>query len=271
MTLTFRTGRLLILLLLQLLSARIWAEPLPAGSAALYKQAQTGHWFAQASLLQPALYPTSEGRSFAVVWKSCPAPTRWIVSLHGSRGFATDDLAVWYPHLKDRQVGLVCLQWWLGEGDATSGYYAPQEIYREIDLLLQKLKVQPGQVMLEGFSRGAANSYAVVALDAGRGRHFISLAVAQSGGVAHDYPPNRAILAGKFGDHPLRGTRWVTVAGGKDPNPERDGIPAMRRTIKWLENQGAVVVEAIEDPRQGHGALHRSAPNARRLLDLFLK
>ena len=259
------------LLMLSLGSATIAADPLPANSARLYKQAQSGHWYSQASKLQPTLYPTSDGQSFAVVWKACPSPQKWIVSLHGSRGFATDDLAVWYPHLKDRPVGLVCLQWWLGRGDDTRNYYAPLEIYREIDQLLQKLNIQPGQVMFEGFSRGSANAYAVAAIDSGLGRHFFALSVAQSGGVAEDYPPTRAILDGEFGDHPLRGTRWVTVAGGRDPEPERDGIPAMRRTAKWLETQGAIVVELIEDSQEGHGALHRSAANSRRLLDLFLK
>ena len=31
-----------------------------------------------------------------------------------------------------------------------------------------------------------------------------------------DYPPTRAIGEGAFGDRPLRNTRWVTAAGGRD-------------------------------------------------------
>ena len=92
----------------------------------------------------------------------------WIVSLHGSDGFATDDLAIWHPHLKDRDVGAMCVQWWLGSGDKGASYYTPEQIYREIDNTLQKLGVEPGTAMLHGFSRGSANSYAVMALDAGR-------------------------------------------------------------------------------------------------------
>jgi hypothetical protein len=89
-------------------------------------------------------------------------------------------------------------------------------------------------------------------------------------GVATDFPPTRAILAGAFGDHPLRGTRWVTAAGARDQNPDRDGIPAMKRTAAWLEEQGATVIERIEDPAEGHGALQRNAANARHALDIFL-
>lgn len=236
-----------------------------------YRRAQGGHGFAQAAQLSPEVLPTSDGRSFVVAWKAPGTnPQRWIVSLHGTRGFATDDLAIWYPSLRDRDVGLLAVQWWIGADDAPRAYYAPLQIYREIDIALQKLGVRPGMAMLHGFSRGSANSYAVAAIDAGRGRHYFSLVVASSGGVATDFPPTRAMLAGAFGDRPLRHTRWVTAAGARDPNPDRDGIPAMRRTAAWLAEQGATVIERIEDPAHGHGALQLNAANARHLLDLFL-
>lgn len=125
--------------------------------------------------------------------------------------------------------------------------------------------------MLHGFSRGAANSYAVAAIDAGnRGRHYFALIVASSGGVGLEYPPTRAILNGAYGPHPLQGTRWITAAGGRDPHPERDGIPGMRQAAGWLREQGATVVAEIEDASEGHGALQRNG-NARRVLDLFLQ
>ena len=110
----------------------------------------------------------------------------------------------------------------------------------------------------------------MAAIDAGRGRHYFSLVLASSGGVATDFPPTQAILAGAFGDHPLRGTRWITAAGARDTEPDRDGIPAMRRTSAWLEEQGATVIERIEDPREGHGALQRNTANARRVLEIFM-
>lgn len=122
--------------------------------------------------------------------------------------------------------------------------------------------------MFHGFSRGSANSYAIAALDNGRGKKYFALNVASSGGVALDYPPTRAILNSAYGDHPLRGTRWVTAAGAKDS--ERDGIAAMRRTAAWLKEQGANVEFSIEDPNLGHGALVLNPANAKRLLDLFL-
>ena len=262
-----------LLLVLLWLPAPATAEPvlLQGKAAETYRRAQTGRWFADAANLNPQILSTSDQQSFVVAWKAPGSnPKHWIVSLHGSRGYATDDLAIWYPALKGRDVGLLCVQWWIGMDDSTRSYYAPLQIYREIDVALQRLGVAPGRVMLHGFSRGSANAYAVAAIDTGLGQHYFSLLVASSGGVAMDFPPTRALVAGTFGDRPLRGTRWITVAGARDPEPERDGIPAMRRTSAWLESQGATVIERIEDPVEGHGALQRNPANARRVVDLFL-
>ena len=205
------------------------------------------------------------------MWKPEKEPKRWIVSLHGSHGFATDDLALWHPHLNDREIGVVCLQWWLGSGDATADYLSPKQIYHEVDEQLKKLGVKPGAAMLHGFSRGSANSFAVAALDAGRGKKYFSLFVASSGGVNPEYPPTAAIAKGDYGDRPLNGTRWVTVAGQRDSRPDRDGTAGMKRTADWLRQQGAAVLDSIEDPDEGHGALMRNRKNAKRVLDLFTK
>jgi hypothetical protein len=264
----------IIILMFSLQSFSADTLPLTGHAAEVYRRAQSGRWFADAAKLSPDILPTSDGQSFIVVWKATEKdPKHWIVSLHGSKGFATDDLAIWYPHLRNRDVGLVSLQWWTGTDDTIKSYYTPLQIYREIDITLRKLGVQPGAVMFHGFSRGSANSYAVASLDAGRGKHYFSICVASSGGVSLDYPPTRAILDGAFGDHPLRNTRWITVAGAREGNQvakDRDGIPGMKRTAAWLQEQGATVIETIEDPDEGHGALMLNPKNARHVLDLFL-
>lgn len=244
------------------------AQPLPPAAQALYDKSQVRP---RHRLLQPVVIEaTSDGRSFVAVWQAAPNPKKWIVSLHGSRGFATEEMAVWQPHLKNRQLGLICLQWRLGEGDGTRDYMTPEVIYREIDLALERHAVAPGQVLLHGFSRGSTQTFALAALDVFSQRHYFDLIVASSGGVSEDYPPTRDLLRGKFGPHPLQGTRWVTAAGAADNNPERDGIPAMRRTADWLRAQGAIVVDTIEVAEEGHGALQLSSPAMNRLLKLFL-
>ena len=84
---------------------------LPASAAEIYRRAESGRWFADARKLDAVLQPTTDARSFVLIWRPPgPAPQRWIASLHGSRGFATDDLAIWQRTLKDRNIGLISLQ-----------------------------------------------------------------------------------------------------------------------------------------------------------------
>lgn len=264
--------KIALLLALLILSAA-WSQDLPPQAQALWFQSQRDSRHApQALALQPRILPTEDGRSFFLVWQPNPHPRGWIVSLHGAgfppRGFASDDLVAWAPHLRGRNLGLICLQWWMGEGQ---NFYAPQEIYREIDGLLQKMAIQPQSVLLHGFSRGATQTYALTALDRQTGNSHFALCVANAGGLSPDYPPNQQLMQGAFGPRPLQSSRWITVAGHNDPNPNRDGIPAMQATGRWLQQQGAQLLEQIEDPALGHGAFHQSRENVRRVLDHFEK
>lgn len=213
----------------------------------------------------------ANGRGFFLVWSPQPAPERWIVSMPGRRGIVTDEFALWAPHLRGRNVGLVEVQWWLGKGDGVRDYLTPQEIYRELEQLLPSLGVKPGRVLLHGFSRGSANIYAVAALDGNAGQRYFTVFVANSGGVALDYPPTRAVENGDSGTLPYKNTLWITVCGERDPQPERDGCPGMRRAAAWLQQKGATIAMAIEDQKHGHGALHANPENAARVLDWYLQ
>src|SRR5262245_36574935 len=84
-------------------------------AAELYQQAQRERRFPDLVRPRPAILPTSDGKSFVVVWKGTIKPSRWIVSLHGTQGFAVDDLALWFQQVYNRDVGVISLQWWLGE------------------------------------------------------------------------------------------------------------------------------------------------------------
>ncbi len=244
---------------------------LTAPMKALHERGMQSQHAARVRVLKPEVVPMKDAPSYLVIWKSTPRPEKWVVSLPGSNGFATDDLAIWHRHLKDRKAGLISVQWWLGSGNRSSDYLTPHQIYREIDRALQNLEVAAGQVMLHGFSRGSANSYPLVALDQGRGHKYFGLCVASSGGVGEFYPPTAGIGRGEYGPEPLKGTKWVTVAGAQDANPDRDGIAGMRKAAEWLRKHGAQVVLSIEDESNGHGALVRNPENANKVLGLFLK
>src|SRR5262245_26725890 len=121
-------------------------DELTGKAAELYRQSLADGRFGREFAARPAeVKPTADGRSFWVISAAEERPTQWIVSVHGAgkpaRGFAVDDLAVWRPHLKDRRIGLLCLQWWLGTGDKASDFYSPREIYREIEARLQAEKI----------------------------------------------------------------------------------------------------------------------------------
>lgn len=254
-------------------AAAAGAAPLPGEARRLYDLAAQEQR-PGAALSAPEVVPTQDGRSFFLIWEPQAVkgkPHKWIVSLHGSRGFATKDLEVWSTHLKDRNFGVISLQWWFGGGEKAEDYYAPDNIYREIDLLMRRLGIKPGDALLQGFSRGAANIYAIAALDRNKGQRYFSLYVANAGGASPDYPPTQAVYDGRFGDMPYKGSRWVTSCGARDPNPERDGCPAMRRTGEWLKKFGAKVVFALEDIYEGHGAFHRNPKNVSMVLNWFEK
>lgn len=258
--------RFLTLLLLALpLQAQEW----PALVQNTLRQAQKDEHYAAALALKPEFHLASDERSYYLVWKpGAENPAHWLVTLHGSNGFATNELALWAPFLAPRNIGIIALQWWLGiDGQS---YYHQQEIYREIDLAVQKLGLSNPHMMLHGFSRGSANIYAVKAMDISSGRNLFALTVANAGGAMMDYPPTREINEGRFGEKPFTGTRWITVCGYYDPNPQRDGCPAMRLAANWLAAMGGDVVLALEDDHQGHGALHRNPANAEKVLDTFL-
>lgn len=236
----------------------------------LLKLSSQSEGYRQTFALKPQVIPTSDGRSFALVWKpDGETPQHWLVALAGTSGLATREMSVWHPHVKGRGIGLVTLQWWLGRSNATSDYYTPEQVYAELARVMEQIGAKPESNILQGFSRGSANIYAWAALDRTQHRYFNAY-IASSGAMAANYPPNRAIEQGVYGTMPYASSTWVTAAGANDPNPERDGIEAMRKTAEWLKAKGATVAVQIEDPTGGHGALVTNPANIRRVLNTLL-
>jgi len=217
--------------------------------------------------------PTADGRSFFVVWypegTTEDARPPMIVTLGGHASWAFDDFAVWYPHLIERGYGLIALQWWFGGGETVADYYLPHEIYRALDGALEGEHVRPGTVLLHGFSRGATNTYGVVALDVDAGNRYFVLAIANAGTATADFPINQDIVRGRFGPQPLAETHWVMYCGELDANPSRDGCEGMRNARDWVSRYGGVVDALIEDPEGDHGGFHKRPSNTRYALDIF--
>ena len=218
---------------------------------------------------------TADGKSYYVLWfpdgYGLDHLPPMVATIDGHDGCAFVDFNVWHHALKEHGYGFLAVQWWLGTGEGIHDYLLPDEIYRAMDDVFREIKLKPGTAMLYGFSRGSANSYPVAALDRSSGNGYFSLFVAGSGKANSDYPPVAQIEGGVFGDKPLAGSRWVTYGGGKDPNPDRDGIAGMREAGEWIRRYGGSVDLAIEDPEGDHGGFHKRPQNCEKTLDVFEK
>ena len=222
---------------------------------------------------QATFLPTPDGRSHYVLRlptaKAGAPPAPLVVTLHGHGSWALDEFALWQPHLRDRGMGILALQWWFGQGERPQDYYQPHEIFRMVDTILRDLKTAPRTVLLHGFSRGSANLYGVMALDHDSGRRYALLAVANAGKPGEDFPANLEITRGRFGAEPFAGTHWVTYAGAHDAHPDRDGLAGMREAGAFIRRFGGTVDLAIEDAEGDHGGFHRRTQNVRAALDLY--
>ncbi|MFA6610468.1 MAG: hypothetical protein WCT15_06445 [Candidatus Omnitrophota bacterium] len=264
--------KLIILLLLLLSTAPAMAE-LPDHPLIAQAQSEAARRVNYAEANDAIVELTADGKIFYVLWLPEGAtpedPPPMIVTIHGHGSWAFDEFYLWHKAAKARGYGILAIQWWLGKGDSMRDYLIPQEIYRAIDQVLNREHVKPGTVLFHGFSRGSANSYAVAALDNTRGGNYFALIVANAGKPGIDYPPNREIEQGLYGREPLRGTHWVTFAGGQDIHPERDGIAGMREAAEWIRRYGGTVDIMIEDKNAGHGGFHQDPVNMNAALDIF--
>ncbi|MFM8393730.1 MAG: hypothetical protein ACKOB4_07360, partial [Acidobacteriota bacterium] len=205
---------------------------------------------------------TSDGRSFALSW--FPATTgvngrTMIVTLHGSSSWAFDEFYLWYDVAQRHGHGIIALQWWLANDVAPNDYYGPNEVYQELAPAILDAGIAPGRALLHGFSRGSANLYYVRMFDLRAKNNFFALTLANAGGASVDYPFYQQVVAGQYGAKPFLGARFATYCGGLDPNPDRDGCPAMRRTADFIKLYGGTVDLAIEESAAGHGGFHQSA------------
>ncbi len=262
--------RRLLALLLALASGAVMAQgpamPARDSDELLARAAANSRRLPQANSLGVRTERTRDGRGFALLWRPDGEPRGWIVTLHGSGSWAHDEIVLWQPFARQRQLGIIALQWWFGGGQMNDDYYAPPAIRRELEAVMATVGARADNSVLHGFSRGAANLYGIVALDAGTPRPLFRHVIANAGGMSPDFPMNRDVEHGRFGRSPYAGTRWWLYCGAGDNNPDRDGCPAMRRSQTWLKEKGATA-ELSEDPGGDHGGFHRRGQNVERALD----
>ncbi len=215
---------------------------------------------------------TSDGRSFYLLWHppgAAVGKTPLIATLHGSSSWAFDEFFLWYEAARGAGYGVLAFQWWFGAGEDNEAYYPNDVLHAELRAALRKTGIAEGTVLLHGFSRGSSNIYGVAALDRRAQDRFFGMVIANSGGASANFPPNVAISGGTYGYNILSGTYWTMYCGGRDPNPDRDGCPAMHRTAEWVGRYGGVLDLFLEDPEGVHGGFHQTPVHLQAALEAF--
>ncbi len=229
------------------------------------------------TLSSPVKVKTIDGKEYFMVGQpkgqNSKAIKKIIFSLPGHGSTAEQDYSAWKSQIASHDYALASLNWWHGGGEAPTDYYAPSDVLTQIeDYLIQQGYDADDIVILEGFSRGSANTYAVKSYDRMNGALIIDAVISASGKYQASFPLAPQALA-----TPLLFKRvpWILACGGKDPNPSRDGCDGMNETKTWLTSQGADVLAVLEDPDGDHGAFHKStrklASQALDILDAYFQ
>jgi predicted esterase len=168
-------------------------------------------------------------------------PNGLIVAVHGHNGLASHEYRSWQPYAESHHLGLVAVEWQTKWG-RNAQFLDTNATYGMIRRAVAREGVEPGHVLLHGFSQGSHESFALTKLDHARG-HLFAMTLAESGGYGG---PTGAAAA-------LTGTRWDIYCAGHDPWPDLSGCPSMRRAQAALKRSGATVNRFMVDSPAAHG------------------
>jgi hypothetical protein len=214
----------------------------------------------------PEKISTNDGQYFlygAPAGQNNASPKRILITVHGTEGSAERDYEVWKPFIANTNYALASLNWWDGSGDTTADYSTPSTVNTQLhNFLDDQGYTKKDVVVFEGFSRGSANSYPVVAFDRTSGNPMIDFVVSSSGGAEASYfNLTTSSISATVKTKVFSGVYWIMACGDKDENPSRDGCQAMESAKSFVTGKGATVLGILSDPNGGHGALTTSSLN----------
>lgn len=232
------------------------------------------------TLSSPTKITSADGKTYfiygAPAGQNNASPKKVIVSLPGHGTTADDGYSAWKTHLTGTGYALIEFNWWKGTGENKTDYYSPGEVVREVRAFLnQQGYTSSDRVVLHGFSRGSANTYAVIAQDRSSAGTVFDAVISNAGKYQSDFPLGIADSSDANITRLYQNIPWVLACGGLDPNPTRDGCIGMAETSTWLKAHGANVLATLTDSTMGHGAFHMSSKGlpkqALTLIDAALK
>lgn len=219
------------------------------------------------TIASPQKVTTSDGKQYfyygAPAGQNNANPKRIVIDLPGHETTAEDGYAAWLPYIKDGKYALATLNWWDGNGSTNEHYYSPAEVLAQVKPFLKAQGYSSSDlIILFGYSRGSANTYAVEANDRVSTDPIFDAVISASGGYQSDFTLITGQSNASASSTLYKGIYWVLACGGQDPDPNRAGCPAMENTTKpFLQQHGATVLAILEDPNEGHGAFHLSTLN----------
>lgn len=227
---------------------------LPPAAQALYDSA-----YAQDSVIVnfaltngAQILATPDGNSFYIQWfpaGTIPNTTPLIATLHGSECNAFMEFKSWYQQALQHGIGIMALQWYRYRPDPPYDYFPDDTLYSYLDSALTTINYPSGKVLLHGFSRGSARSYAIIFKDIQSGNNYFCTTMSNAGGADINYPLYDSINTGLYGPDVFTGKRWNLFCGGQDTIV---GCVKMTNTKTWLQGLGATVDIFIQDPALGH-------------------
>jgi hypothetical protein len=217
--------------------------PLVLAAAALLAGCAASHGSTRAADPKPATRTVRDPvtQTIAIESTTPKHPKALIVAVHGHNGLASHEYRSWQPYAESHHLALVAVEWQTKWG-RDAQFLSPAATYGMIRRAVADEGVEPGNVLLHGFSQGSHESFALTKLDRTRG-HLFAMTVAESGGYGGPTGP----AAG------LTGTTWDVYCAGRDPWPNLSGCPSMRRAQAALKSSRATIGRFMVDPPAGHG------------------
>ena len=215
------------------------------------------------TLENPSQVASSDGKTYFVygapAGQNNKSIKKIIISLPGHGTTADDGYKAWHDHIVGGEYAVAEFNWWRGTGEKTTDYYKPAEIIPQVEMFLSAQGYKDSDtVILHGFSRGSANTYAVIFQDRLKKPYIFDAVISNAGKYQSDFPLADKVPTDSEITKNFTGVPWVLACGGLDPNPDRDGCPGMEETQAFLSEHGANVLGLVTDPSQGHGAFHMS-------------
>jgi hypothetical protein len=190
---------------------------------------------------------------------------RILITLPGHGTTAKDGYEIWKPHLSSLNGGTYAkavFDWWDGEGEEGSDYYSPSDGIVQIRAFLTEQGYSNEDiVVLHGFSRGSANTFAFIANDQKLGNPVFDAVISNSGQYVIDFPVFASGIQPTSSEYTkyYNGIPWVLVCGGLDRTNGKNVCEAMEDSNDFLKEHKANVLAFLKDPNEGHGVFHQSS------------